>query len=481
VQATNTRPRFEVTADAHGICSHAGVVLLAELADRLGLTSELGRRANRGLARPGGGHAHDRGAVLRDLVVMLADGGDCLSDLASLRDQAGLFGRVCSTPTAWRIVHEIAGDPKGVAALWSGMARARERAWAAGAAPPGLLRIDLDATLLDAHADKQGAAGTFKHGFGFHPLGAWLDRGDGTGEALAGILRPGNAGSNTAADHIDVLAMALLALPKAARTGPILVRADTAGATHAFVDDIVGRKLWFSIGFPLEPDVQAAILAVPAPTGGDDGGWVAALDPCGRRRPGAWVAELSAVDLAGQGWPAGTRAICRRERPHPGAAHKLGFTDHTGHRFQVLITNQPDPDPATLEARHHAPRPAPPAGPASSPTAALESGHRAHARVEDRIRCAKATGLRNLPFDDFDANDVWLTLVLVAQTLVCWAQALLLDGELARAEPKTLRYRLWHAAARLVRHARRHILRFDHDWPWATALVAAFRRLPVPG
>ncbi|HZD03041.1 MAG TPA: IS1380 family transposase [Actinomycetes bacterium] len=459
MQATNTRPRFEVAADAHGSCSHAGVVLLAELADRLGLTSELGCRANLGLARRGGSHAHDRGAVLRDLVVMLADGGDCVSDLAGLREQAGLFGAVCSTPTAWRVVHEIAADPRGVAGLWSALARVRQRAWAAGAAPKGLLRIDLDATLLDAHSDKQGAAGTFKHGFGFHPLGAWLDRGDGTGEALSGILRPGNAGSNTAQDHIDVLAMALLALPKAARDRPILVRAGTAGATHAFVDDIVARKLWFSIGFPLEPDVQAAILQIPAPTdSGDNGGWTPATDPGGRARPGAWVAELSGLDLASQGWPAGTRAICRRERPHPGAAHKIAFTDHTGHRFQVFITNQPDPDPARLEARH-----------------------RPHARVEDRIRCGKASGLRNLPFGDFDANDAWLTLVAIAQTLVCWAQALLLDGDLKVAEPKTLRFRLWHAAARLVRHARRHVLRFDRDWPWASALVAAFGRLPVPG
>jgi Transposase DDE domain group 1 len=479
VQATNTRPRFEPTADAHGLCSHAGVVLLAELADRLGLTVELGRRANRGLVRPGGGHAHDRGAVLRDLVVMLADGGDPLSDLAGLRDQAGLFGRVCSTPTAWRVIHEIAADPKGVAALWSAMARVRARAWTAGAAPKGPLRIDLDATLVGAHCGKQGAAGTFKHGFGFHPLLAWLDRGDGIGEALAGILRPGNAGSNTAADHIDVLAMALLALPKPARGQPILVRADTAGATHEFVDDIVGRKLWFSVGFPIEPQVQAAILAIPAPTPGDDGGWVQALDPGGRARPGAWVAELTSLDLAGRGWPAGTRAICRRERPHPGAAHKIGFTDHTGHRFQVFITNQPDPCPATLDARHHTrpPRPTPPPGKATRATAALESDHRTHARVEDRIRAAKATGLRNLPFADFDANDVWLTLVLAAQTLVCWAQALLLDGDLKVAEPKTLRYRLWHAAARLVRHARRHLLRFDRDWPWAAELLAAFTRL----
>jgi hypothetical protein len=201
--------------------------------------------------------------------------------------------------------------------------------------------------------------------------------------------------------------MALLALPKPVRGQPILVRADSAGATHAFVADIVRRKLWFSIGFPLEPDVQAAILAVPAPADGDDAGWVPALDSHGRRRPGAWVRELSALDLAGQGWPGGTRAICRRERPHPGARHKMGFTDHTGHHFQVFITNQPDPDPATLDARHHAlrPRPVPPAaGRASSGTAALEVGHRAHARVEDRIRCAKATGLANLPFSDFDAT-----------------------------------------------------------------------------
>lgn len=137
MQATNTRPRFEATADGHGICSHAGVVVLAELADRLGLTQELGRRANCGLTRPGGGHAHDRGAVLRDLVVMLADGGDCVSDLAGLRDQAGLFGGVCPTATAWRVLGQVAADPRGVAALWSALARVRARAWAAGAAPAG--------------------------------------------------------------------------------------------------------------------------------------------------------------------------------------------------------------------------------------------------------------------------------------------------------------------------------------------------------
>jgi len=242
--------------------------------------------------------------------------------------------------------------------------------------------------------------------------------------------------------------MALLALPKPARGQPILVRADSAGATHAFVDDLVGRKLWFSVGFDCDQRVREAILALP------ERAFTPALDPDGRPRRGAWVAELTSLDLASSGWPEGIRAICRRERPHPGARHKLGFTDAAGHRFQVFITNQPDPDPTILEARH-----------------------RPHAHVEDRIRTAKASGLRNLPCFDFGANDAWLTLVMVAQTLVCWAQALLLDGDCKVAEPKTLRYRLWHVAGRIVRHARRIIVRIDRAWPWAATLVAAFTRL----
>ena len=445
MQATNTGPRFEVVADGQGICSHVGAALLGELSDRLGLTGELGRRANRGV-RAG---AHDRGQVLRDLVVTLADGGDCVSDLAALRDQPELFGAVASTSTAWRVLaEEVAGDPRGIAALWSALARVRERAWALGAAPAGPLILDVDATLVEAHSEKQGAAPTYKQGFGFHPLGVWLDRGDGTGEALAAILRPGNAGANTAVDHLAVLGMALLGLPKHARGQPILVRADAAGATHAFVDELVRRKLWFSIGFDCDQRVQTAILALPEPA------WQPALDPDGRPRRGAWVAELATLELARSGWPKGTRAICRRERPHPGARPKLAFTDQHGHRFQVFITNQPDPDPAVLEARH-----------------------RPHAHVEDRIRTAKATGLRNLPFADFGANDAWLTLVGIAQTLVCWAQALLLDGDLKVAEPKTLRYRLWHTAGRIIHHARRVIVRIDRAWPWAADLVTAFGRL----
>jgi hypothetical protein len=253
-----------------------------------------------------------------------------------------------------------------------------------------------------------------------------LDRGDGTGEALAGILRPGNAGSNTAGNHVEVVDLALAQLPTAARHQAILVRADTGGATHALVDHLRQQGIRFSVSLPADERVRHEVLAVP----GD--AWTAAVDPDGQAREGAALAELSTLDLAG--WPAGTRAICRREDPDPGA--QLRFTDADGHRFQVFLTDQDDPDVARLELRH-----------------------RQRARTEDRIRCGKATSLRNLPFDRFRRNHVRLELVLMACDLACWAQALLLDGELAVAEPKALGYRLWHVAARVVRHARRTIVR----------------------
>ena len=441
VQATKPPARFEVTCDGDGIAGHAGAALLGELADRLGLTAALGWRAGRTQTSR---HRHGAGAVLRDLAVLLADGGDCLSDLAVLRGQPELFGPVASTPTAWRMIEQVACDPDGLAGLRAGRAHARAAAWRAGAHADGLLVVDVDGTLVDAHSDKQGAAGTYKGGFGFYPLVAYLDRGDGSGEALAGILRPGNAGSNTAADHIELVDLALAQLPRAARTQPLLLRADTGGATHALVDHLRERGVRFSISLPADERVRAAVLAVPA------NAWTPAVDADGQPRAGAEVAELCALDLSG--WPAGTRAICRREDPHPGA--QLSFTDADGHRFQVFITDQPDPDVAALELRH-----------------------RRRARVEDRIRSAKASGLRNLPFDRWRRNAVWLELVLMACDLTCWAQTLLLSGELRVAEPKTLRYRLWHVAARVVRHARRVIVRLQRTWPWVTALAAAFTRL----
>ena len=256
-----------------------------------------------------------------------------------------------------------------------------------------------------------------------------------------------NAAANTAADHVDVVDLALAQLPKQARQQqPILVRADSAGATHAFLDHLRQRGIRFSVGFDLDQRVRTAILALPADA------WQPTADADGHDRDGAQVAELASLDLAAAGWPAGTRAICRRERPHPGA--QLTFTDADGWRFQVFITDQPEANIAAVELRH-----------------------RQHARVEDRIRAAKATGARNLPFDLWRRNAVWLELVLLALDLVAWAQTLLLDGDLAVAEPKTLRYRLWHVAGKLTRHARRIRLRLQRTWPWAGELVRAFTRL----
>jgi hypothetical protein len=440
VQATNSPGSFEVTTDGAGVVGHAGAALVGELADRLGLTRALGWRDP-------GGRRHQDAAVLRDLAVMLADGGDCLSDLAALRDQPELFGPVASTPTAWRVLERVATDPDGLARLRAARAHARARAWAAGAHPDvELLVVDADATLVLAHSDlKEGAAGTYKHSFGFHPLLAYLDRGKAPGEPLAGLLRPGNAPAGGADDLIALVDLALAQLPTSASDQPVLVRSDSAGASTRLAWHLHDQDVGFSLGMPIDAHLREAILAQPEPA------WTPAVDADGQPRHGAEVCELTGwIDL--HTWPDGTRVICRREDAHPGA--QLRFTDHNGHRFQVFVTDQPDPDLAGLELRH-----------------------RQRARVEDRIRAAKATGLANLPFDRWRRNTVWLELVLAAQDLTCWTQALLLDGALAVAEPKTLRYRLWHIAARVVRHARRRILRLQRSWPWAAELAQAFARL----
>jgi hypothetical protein len=441
VQAINSPSGFEVATDGVGVVGHAGAALLRELADRVGLTAALGWRDPQG-------RRHPDAAVLRDLAVMLADGGDCLSDLAVLRDQPALFGPVASTPTAWRVVERTASDPDGLARLRAARAHARARAWAAGGDPDvELLIVDADATLVLAQTDaKEGAAGTYKHTFGFAPLLAYLDRGPAPGEPLAGLLRPGNAPAGASSDLAELVDLAVAQLPAATRaTTPVLVRSDSAGGSSKLAWHLRERGIGFSLGMQIDAHVREAILAQP------EQAWTPAVEPDGQVRDGAEACELTGwVDL--HTWPAGTRAICRREDAHPGA--QLRFTDHDGHRFQVFLTDQADPDLGRLELRH-----------------------RQRARVEDRIRAAKATGLANLPFDRWRRNAVWLELVLTAQDLTCWTQALLLAGPLAVAEPKTLRYRLLHVAARIVCHARRLILRLQASWPWTVELARAFARL----
>ena len=425
----------QVVADAEGLTSRAGTALVAALADRVGLTAVLSD-AFAGLYERRS--RHDPGRVVRDLALTLADGGDCLADLRALRDQESLFGEVASDATAWRVL--VALDERRLGAIRQARAQARRRVWEQAGAPERVI-LDLDGTLVTAYSDKEGAAGTYKGGFGFHPLLCYEASSE---EALAGLLRPGNAGFNTACDHIELLERALEQLPAEVIGPGLLVRADRAGATHEFVDDVAARGLRFSVGLDLTERVRQAILALPKSA------WQPALAQDGEDREGAWVAEL-ALDLSA--WPAGTRAICRRERPHPGA--QLSFTDHNGYRFQVFLTNQQ-----------------------GARIARLEQLHRARAACEDRIRCGKESGLRNLPFRAFEPNAAWLELVLIGQDLLCWTQRLLLsDTGLARCEPKRLRYRLLHVAGRLTRHARRLVLHLPHAWPWRSELLQAFERL----
>lgn len=428
--------KLVVKADGAGQVGHAGSALLAGTADRVGLTRALSAAMAPTRERRS---AHDPGVVLRDLVVMLADGGDCLADLGALRDQPDLFGRVSSDSTAFRVIDSI--DAAGRERLAGAVATARARAWKLGARPERIV-FDLDATLTTAYSDKEHAAGNFKGGYGHHPLLCFLD---GSGEAPAGLLRAGSAGSNTAADHAGVLEAALEQLDQTALDGEILVRADGAGATHQFTQDCRDARIRFSVGFDLTESVREAIVAWP------EGAWEQAIRADGSQREHSQVCELTdSVELSQ--WPEGSRLIARRTKLKPG--DQQSFADHDGYRLAVFLTDQPSRD-----------------------IPGLDLDQRGHAHVEDRIRESKDCGLANLPFRSFAHNQVWLWLVLAAQDLIAWTKALCLaDG--ARAwELKRLRYRLLHQAGRIARHARRTILRLARDWPWAGQLAAAFARL----
>ena len=444
VQRDGRSFKVDVVPDGDGLVSHAGSALLAQVAERTGLT----RALSLGLAgmkqRRSG---HDHGRVIRDLAVMLADGGDCLADLGALGDQESLFGNVASPSTAFRLVDRVAVDPEGLERLRAAHAQARARVWKLLGAPERLT-IDLDATLIGSHSEKEGAAGNFKGGYGFHPILAY---GDETSEALAGELRSGNAGANTAIDQIVVAEQAVEQIPGAhIENIKLLLRVDTAGASHELLDWAREGRIEFSVGYELNETVRGAILEIA------DGDWIPALDQDGSPRANGQVADITGrLDLST--WPAGSRVIVRRERAHPGA--QLSFTDYDGHRFQAILTDQ------------------------AGDIAHVERDHRGRARVEDHIRNDKDTGLRNLPFRDFQHNRVWLELVRIAHDLLVWTQRLLLTGQLAKAEPKRLRYRILHVAARLCFHARTATLRIQASWPWAHDLTIAFARLralPAP-
>ncbi|MEU5194519.1 IS1380 family transposase [Streptomyces scabiei] len=450
-------PRVRVEGGGRGVVSQSGAVLLVETARKAGLDAAISAAlAPWCKARA----VHDPGKILLDLALTVALGGDCLADVAMLRAEPAVFGPVASDPTVSRLVDTLASaGPRALAAVRRARAEVRERVWRlAGEAAPnagGEVIVDIDGVLVLAHSEKQDAAKTWKKTFGHHPLFAFVDHGaGGAGEPVAGLLRAGNAGSNTAADHISATQLALAQLPKRFRRGRrTLIRTDSGGGTHEFVNWLAARGRWlsYSVGMTITDTIHQTVLQVPASA------WTPAVEPGGEVRDGAWVAEIGGDCL--KGWPQGIRLMVRKERPHPGA--QLRFIDADGMRLTCFATNTPGEAIAGLELRH-----------------------RQRARCEDRIRDACSTGLRNLPFHGLAQNQIWLEIVQLALDLLAWMPMLALTGRTRRWEPKKLRFRLFSAAAQLVTTGRRRYLRLASHWPWTDVITAAADRLqalPNPG
>lgn len=475
MNSTRLRRRCRVSADGAGVVSHAGVGLLRETAEFTGLVDGVTHALADTYA---GSWTHSPGQVFGDLAVVVADGADAIGGINVLGDRGDLFGSVASVPTAWRCVHRI--DEAHRLPVLEARAAARAAAWAAGAGPDlsRELWIDIDATITIAHSEKENAAKTWKKTFGFHPLLAFLDRREvAGGEGLAGMLRTGSAGSNTAADHIEILDLALAALPPQARPEPedpdsprVLVRTDSAGASRKFAGHCRARGVRFSLGFDISDPIKLIVDDI------DEDAWIPAIEADRTVRDGVWVSEVTdRAELAKSlsQWPKGSRLIIRRERPHPGA--QLTFADSNGHRITAMLTDTPPEAEPTVIAELFSDQ----ANGETNALAALELRHRGHARVEDRIREAKHTGLRNLPCHDFTANQAWLQIVLTAVDLVAWTQLIAFpdNAELARCEIATFRYRVLHVAARLTRSGRQTHLRIDKTWRWAVEIAEGFHRL----
>lgn len=452
VQVTSA-VRVKIEGGGQGAVGHVGLHALGAFADRLGLSEALsavvpwtGERA------PG----HDRGKVLVQAMLMLTGGGSSCADIEALRVEDRLFGDVASAPTTYRTFRKI--TPKVRADLDAAFASVRRDVWARSSvtnnAAPVIL--DIDASLVQVHSEnKAGTAPTYKGGFGFHPMFCFADA---TGETLASMLRPGSATANNAADHLAVLDAAIAQLPETVAVGhrpgdtadtvarSVMVRADSAGCTNGFLAGCRARNIGFAVVARRSTQIHSALLGVLV----DDEAWTPALTQTGDQRPGAAVIELTDhVDLPG--WPTGTRLIVRREPLHPGAQRSL-FPSET-YRYWGHYTDQTG-DPVDLDVTM-----------------------RAHARVEDHIRRLKASGLERFPFTNLAANQAWLATIAWAADLARWFQLLCLTGPLAVAEPKTLRWRIWHTPARVITKSRHDIIRLLDGWPDTDAILTAYQRI----
>jgi Transposase DDE domain group 1 len=451
----NRNSTLSVGVEAGGtqVVAHAGLHALGRFADRIGLGSTLSAAVPRtGERAP----LHDRGTVLTHAMLMLAAGGEACSDIEFLVSQPRLFGPVASTPTLYRTMRAITASV--LADLTTQTAVTRASMWRRMAATTGtaMVVLDIDASLVQVHSqNKAGTGPNYKGGFGFHPMFCFADA---TGEALAGILRPGDAGANTIADHFTVLDNAVAQLPVEIADGhhpgddpatvrrTLQVRTDSAGCSTRFTAGCRSRNIGFAVVARSNASIHNGISRIQH----DSKRWLPARRRNGDNAQRSHVAEITdLVDLTA--WPAGTRLIVRREHLHQGAQRSLfpslcyrywgHYTDNTG-------------TPVELDAHM-----------------------RDHAHVEDHIKRLKDSGLERFPFTDLDANRAWMQTVCLAADLVRWFQHLCCHGELATAEPKRLRWSLWHTPARIVRRAGRDIIRIIDHWPTTSDIIDAHHHI----
>jgi hypothetical protein len=466
---------LEVTAGGNGLVGHAGGILLRKLADQCGLTAAL----EGALTVKGTFPQLSRGMALVSTAIAIALGATAMADIAVLGQLSPVLGPAPSDSTVRRVL-DLATD-RVLTRIAQARARIRKHVWeqveaaggfpwlrVAGKALTGWLVIDMDATLITAHSDKENARPTWKMGYGFHPLGAWLAN---TRECLAMLLRPGNAGSNTFADHEQVLAAALKQVP-AARRRKILVRLDGAGASHDLVKHLLSLStrrmtVLFTCGWTILDADEQAIAALPASA------WEPGLLQDGGLEDDKDCAEITHLMTRAEDWPGGLRFIARRVKPS--RRHKknmTAFEKKTGWKYSITCTNIPDTAIEGVPGSHH--------------PQFIDALQRDHATVEtDGVRTAKAMGLRNLPSKSWQVNKGWTLAANIAADLTAWARLLGFhdDPQLRDATPDTLRYRIWHLPARLARHARKRILKISPAWPWKQAFITCWNRfcaLPAP-
>jgi len=452
METTSTLP-VVVESGGDQVVAHVGLHALGDFADRLGLGEHLSAHIPISSERA---PLHDRGKVLVHCALMLAGGGESCADIEYLRAQADLFGHVASDSTVFRTFHQII--PEVRSGIAQGFAEVRHEVWRRSAATKGKgpIYLDIDASLIEIHSENKEETGpNYKGGFGFHPLLCFADC---TGEALSGLLRPGNAGANTVSDHIVVLDDAIAQLPAEIALGhrpgddpslvrrTVVIRADSAGCTEKFVAACRARNVGFSVVCRSNRQIHTAIFE----TLGFEELWDQAITQHGEDREGAAVVELTDLVTLSD-WPEGTRLIVRREPLHPGVQHSL--FPSLEYRYWGFYTDQ---DGDSVE---------------------LDRIMRAHAHVEQNISRLKDSGLLSFPFTKIGANRNWMATVMMAADLVRWFQLLCLDGYWSKARPKALRWGVFHAPGRLVRSARQHIVRILDGWPSADALIGAYDKM----